>query len=268
MPRTQNTSPPGVFATVATQLAAEGWAVFPLAPRGKVPMAGTHGHLDATTDPEVVSQRASAWPFSNVGIRPPWTDTLAVAVLDEDQRGDLARYLVEHDLPAAPPTREVTTRRGSHRYYRLPERMELRAGLPGVKVDIKTGRTGFVLAPGSVASDGSRYRLVNELPVEEIPAAWLPHLVATRRPVSSVQRGSPDAPVPGRRLISLMSVKREGDGRRAFLRYALGEAWRQHGGDPRLVAALVETGISVGLDPKVCQDLADYMTDQYEATTR
>ena len=31
-----------------------GWAVFPLQPGTKVPLTGTHGHKDATTDPETI----------------------------------------------------------------------------------------------------------------------------------------------------------------------------------------------------------------------
>lgn len=252
-----------VFASVAPSLAADGWPVFPLVPRSKVPFAGSHGFKDATLNLEQIASWSRKWPDANVGVRPPWEDQRAVVVVDEDQRGHLATYLRNHDLTPAPATRTVTTRRGSHRYYLLPEPVTLRAGLDGVKVDLKSGRSGFVLAPGSVSASGKRYRLAADLPVAAVPADWLPHL--TRKALAQPKaRAEGDGPTPGRRMVRLLAVKRPGQGRRQAYRYFLGEAYRQHGGDPRLVAELTETAIRIGLPPSVVHDLADYMANEYD----
>ncbi len=40
----------------ATTYAALGWACYPLAPNAKVPLRGSHGLLDATTDPDVLTR--------------------------------------------------------------------------------------------------------------------------------------------------------------------------------------------------------------------
>ncbi|WP_276758938.1 bifunctional DNA primase/polymerase [Mycolicibacter arupensis] len=251
------------FADIAIPLAEAGWQVFPLAPGSKFPLAGTHGHLDATDDPIILAQWAAAWPSANVGIRPQ----PAECVLDEDHAGELDRYRRVHRLPALPRTRQVLTRRGSHRYFHLSLSVELRARLDGVKVDIKS-YNGFVVAPGSVVG-GFAYRLADYAPVATLPADWLSHLTRVRRPVIVPAAGASDAggPMPGERLVRLMLHKRPGDGRRGFLRWALGTAWRDHGGHSELIAALVAAAVSVGVDATTAAELAAWMRTQYATET-
>lgn len=45
------------FASAAFRLASRGIAVFPLAMGSRVPMAGSHGCSDATTDCDVVADQ-------------------------------------------------------------------------------------------------------------------------------------------------------------------------------------------------------------------
>jgi hypothetical protein len=255
------------FADIAIPLAEAGWQVFPLEPGSKIPMAGTHGHLDADDDPIILAQWAAAWPSANVGIRPGTWAGRKFFVADEDKRGDLAAYLAAHGLPPMPPTREVLTRRGTHYYLTLPHPVDLRARLDDVKVDIK-GHNGFVVAPESVIG-GLTYRLINDRPMAQVPADWLPHLTRVRRPVAAPAAGASDAggPMPGERLIRLMLHKRPGDGRRGFLRWALGQAWRDHGGHPDLIAALVAAAVSAGVDATAAAELAAWMRTQYTTET-
>lgn len=255
---------PGVFASAAPGLAAEGWQVFPLVPRSKVPYAGSHGHLDATDDPVLVSRWAQEKPDANVGLRPPE----GVVVLDVDDPAEFRRWRAARGLDL-PPTREVTTRRGRHLYFRLPQPVSVRAQLVGVKVDCKTSR-GFLLAPGSVAPSGKRYRLVRKLPLTELPAEWLPEVTRPepQRRVPVCDQGELPGSGDPTRLARLLAVKRPGQGRRGFLRWALCEAWRTFGSDPpaleRALAALERTGLQVGLDPADVQGLSAWAAAQHD----
>ncbi|MCC6133322.1 MAG: bifunctional DNA primase/polymerase, partial [Acidobacteria bacterium] len=95
-----------------------GWPVFQLAAGVKVPPAGTHGHLEATVDPDRIQGWWGAYPFGNIGIRcsPFW-------VLDVDGI-EGAEWLrdreKEHgELPRT--VRQITPRRGQHILFLNPE---------------------------------------------------------------------------------------------------------------------------------------------------
>ncbi len=148
-----STAPPpaGPFAQHAPALAADGWAVFPLVPpRDKTPpYAGSHGHLDATTDQVQIERWTRIHANGNIGIRP----AVGMLVVDIDSAALLAPWMNEHGL-SLPPTRVVRTNRGSHYYYTFSSERPLLATIPGV--DLKTSK-GFVLAPGSVHKSGRIY---------------------------------------------------------------------------------------------------------------
>lgn len=266
----RGTTTPGLFGCVATELAAQGWQVFPLVPRSKTPYAGSHGHLDATDDPVRVSRWAREKPEANVGLRPPE----GVVVLDVDAPREFRRWLAQRDLEL-PRTREVATRRGRHLYYLLPElQRSVRRELRGVKVDCKTS-SGFVLAPGSVAPSGKRYRLLRELPLFALPTLgpeWVPHLQRPepkrRAPVGGQGELPGTASGDPLRLARLLAVKRPGQGRRSFLLWALCEAWRDFGSDPpaleRALAALEKAGLQVGLDADTVHGLSDWTAQQHD----
>ncbi len=155
----------------ARKLAAAGFAVFPLQPRTKVPYPGSHGHLDATTDPDAID----AWPDDcNIGIS---CAASGIVVVDVDRRnaGDRSLAELEATLGPLPPTVTVRTQDGVHAYYRLPDgaiRKELAEG-----IDLKA--RGFVLAPPSVHPSGVRYAWLAgpDTPIATLPGAYLPHVV-------------------------------------------------------------------------------------------
>ncbi|WP_264033378.1 bifunctional DNA primase/polymerase [Mycolicibacillus koreensis] len=249
-----------MFRRLAAEFAAQGQRIFPLVPGTKRPYAGSHGHLDATDDPLVVSRWASEMPDANIGIRPP--DNLIV--LDFDSPEALS-WSTEQGLEL-PPTRTVATRRGWHYYYRLKEPIKARAHVPDVKIDIKTER-GFVLAPGSVV-EGHGYRLLHEGPVTELPTDWLP-LVIRPRPVPRTvdqegrYQGDPT------RLARLLNVMRPGEGRRSFLRWALCQAHRDYAGAElaQAIHALIEAADCIGLDSDNTAELAEWAASQFHQET-
>ncbi|MFP6738766.1 MAG: bifunctional DNA primase/polymerase, partial [Planctomycetota bacterium] len=58
------------------------WAIFPLAPRSKIPTKGSKGFKDATGDPQTIEKRWKASPCSNIGCATG--DASGLLVIDVD----------------------------------------------------------------------------------------------------------------------------------------------------------------------------------------
>lgn len=162
----------------ALDYARHGLEVFPLQVRGKVPLRGTRGLLDATADLDAVK---FWWRPNN----PPWNIGLRIpenfVVLDIDPRNG---GTIE-SLGQLPATRVAETGSGGWHYWFHwdgPARGKL-ADIPGI--DIKT-RSGYVVAPPSVHPSGGRYSWVSEARIGELPR----HLHDAVRPAQTSIRGS------------------------------------------------------------------------------
>jgi len=128
----------------ALAYARRGWPVFPVA-RDKTPLT-VHGFKDATTDEEVVHYwfGRKAGP-RNIGLAIPE----GLVVLDFDLRNGAP----SPDLLGLPSTKTVVTPGGGHRYYSVPEGVELAAKwMAGV--DVKRAGRGYVLLPPSNTDAG------------------------------------------------------------------------------------------------------------------
>lgn len=136
----------------ALQLARDGVAVYPLASNSKVPLKGTQGYKDATTDAETIKGWFEHVPRANLGIR---LDQVKLLVVDIDRHGDIdgvqtLKRLNEHGRTLPSDTCiEQTPNDGLHYFFKLPAKLELkrRTGLyPGIDV-----LADFVLvAPSSI----------------------------------------------------------------------------------------------------------------------
>ncbi|MCE4165990.1 hypothetical protein GN300_29150 [Rhodococcus sp. Ni2] len=253
--------PAGPFADHAPALAADGWSVFPLVPRDKTPYAGSHGHLDATTDQVQIEKWTRIHANGNIGIRP----AAGMVVVDIDSAALLTPWMNERGL-SLPPTRVVRTNRGSHYYYSCSSERPLLAAIPGV--DLKTDK-GFVLAPGSVHKSGRIYRVWRDLPIAELPAAWLEHIQRPEpkpRPPVVTRSGGASVGTPGLHLVRHLAVKRPGDGRRSYYQRYIGAAYRDYGGSPDLVNRLRDMAVQIGLDPADVDRIAAWTADQYPNT--
>src|SRR5687768_6372172 len=109
-------------ARAALAYARQGWPVFPLAVRGKLPLIreshGGHGHRDATKDVEQVAAWWDSEPKANIGFRPAGAD---VCVIDAD--GPLGFDSARARGLLGPPTLQCLTGRpdgGRHLYFRRP----------------------------------------------------------------------------------------------------------------------------------------------------
>lgn len=163
----------------ALALAELGYAVFPLAPREKVPLGG-HGCKDATHEPATIR---AAWRSSdcNVGIAAgAVSDVLVLDVDGDDGRQSLAALEAVHG--ALPPTVECVTARGRHVYLRYPgAEVEIgnSAGKLAEGLDVRTDG-GYVVAPPSIHPSGDRYRWADGRAPGEVVLAPMPDWLLER----------------------------------------------------------------------------------------
>jgi hypothetical protein len=151
-------------------------SVFPL--RGKTPLT-PNGFKDASTD----RSRIHAWwnrhPGANIGIATGSRSGLAVVDRDADNP-EVAKI-----WDSLPPTVEVATSRGRHRYYRIPEGVKVRSRVLTPGLDLKA-EGGYVVAAGSMHPSGTRYEFVAE--TMDIGVAPLPSELVEPEPTRNPSR--------------------------------------------------------------------------------
>lgn len=168
---------PETLAQAALRYAAAGWPVFPCQPGRKVPLAGSAGYKDATTDPK----RIAAWwaenPRYNVAIS---TGDSGLVVLDVDPVGLAAWENAEIGdetwraaVDAAPKVR--TPRGGFHAYLSGVAASTSHKIAPGI--DTRSAG-GYVLAPPSVVDDGKNVGVYAGDPLSRVVPPAPPTLLA------------------------------------------------------------------------------------------
>jgi hypothetical protein len=169
----------------ALYLASLAWPVFPLRPGTKRQPAVKDWENRATTDPDRIRRcwEADRW---NIGLA-TGPAGLVVVDLDMPKEGDigpdgataLAALAAERGGPLPDTYTVATPSGGRHLYYRCPPGVRLRNTQARVcaNVDTRSGG-GYVVAPGSVTSDGA-YELLDETDPVDLPA-WLVQATAER----------------------------------------------------------------------------------------
>jgi len=173
----------------ALDLAAAGWAVFPL--RGKVPaVPGGRGVLDATSDPQVIKFWWTQYGGANIGARVP--GGLLVVDVDPRHGGDAALQELccsnNTSIGTLTETLTVWSGRGDggrHLYFRHPGGAVTGRRLPA-GVDLKT-HTGYCVVPPSVHPATGQPYTWEHRPIAVLPA-WLRTLL---RPVAAAPRHEP-----------------------------------------------------------------------------
>jgi hypothetical protein len=127
-------------------------SVFPL--QGKTPLT-PNGFKDSTTDRSRIHAWWNRYPSANIGIATGSRSRLAVVDRDADNP-EVAKI-----WDSLPPTVEVATSRGRHRYYRIPEGVGVRSRVLAPGLDLKADG-GYVVAAGSLHPSGARYEFVAE----------------------------------------------------------------------------------------------------------
>jgi hypothetical protein len=140
------------LGVAAVAYAKRGWAVFPVAVRGKTPTT-KRGMLDASTDEGLVAAWWEQRPAANIGVNCGASGLLVVDLDDEDAVrtwADLAAHHGGHEKTLA-----ARTGRGFHLYFAGQSRSTASRVAPGV--DTRSGG-GYVIAPPSVHGSGAVYR--------------------------------------------------------------------------------------------------------------
>lgn len=167
------------FVRPALAYASHGWHVFPLQPRGKVPLI-PGGFHQATTDVAQVREWWTRWPMANIGLHPGPSGVLVIDV-DGPEGEQVARAL---DLFATPTLTAITGRGdgGRHLMYHRPPLARIGNAPLGPHLDVRCDVGYIVLAP-SIHPSGTRYRwFAGPREIGALPPAALARLEDVNRP--------------------------------------------------------------------------------------
>ena len=152
-PRGSAMSRPNPHLDAALRYAEHGWPVFPLSPGTKVPLPGTHGLLEASTDERQLVRWWDRHPDRNIGIATgkPGPDVLDVDTHPRRSSGFAAwNQLKRAGLVRGQQATVQTPSRGLHAYFAGTEQGN--GKLTRHAIDFR-GRGGYVCAPGSVLDE-------------------------------------------------------------------------------------------------------------------
>lgn len=181
-----------------------GWAVFPLAPRSKLPAIaekfGGHGCLDATKDIEQIARWWEVDPNRNIGIATGSPSGIFVLDVDARHGGEESLDALVERHGALPET--VISRTGGaglHFVFRHVAGIRNSAGRLGTGLDVR-GDGGYIVAPPSVHDSGRPYAWdvdndPDERAIAEAPA-WMIGLLREPR------NGAAELPETWRRLVA------------------------------------------------------------------
>jgi hypothetical protein len=202
----------------ALSWAARGFSVFPLKPRGKVPLGSLvpHGLKEATRDPAVIRDWWRREPKANIGI---------VAggghfVLDLDDAGAVSWFANACGRHGGAKTLTVRTSRGLHVFFACDAEVPNSTGRLAPGVDVR-GKGGYVVAAPSVHPSGAVYTIARDLAVADAPRWLVDEAMPDERPAPApgpmpawrcgIRRGE-DAKlraIPG--ILSLVATARQGE---------------------------------------------------------
>lgn len=154
--------PTGIHAALA--LHRRGFSVFPVA-HDKRPLVAWKPYQTTRPTTAMIREWWQRWPHANPGIATGAISGIIVVDIDTPEAlHGVCRQIVT-------PTLTVLTARGIHMYYAYPGHHvpNTRDLMPGVDV---RGDGGYVVAPGAIHTDGTRYQIVADIPLQPIPD-WL-----------------------------------------------------------------------------------------------
>lgn len=186
---------PMTHLDAALRYAVRGWRVFPLQPREKKPLPGSHGLNDATTDEATIRAWWGKHPEANIGLA---TGHGWFVVDIDGLEGEAALADLERLHGALPATVEQRTGRGRHLLFRddvpFGDAIRNSAGQIGPKIDVR-GLGGYIVAPPSIHPDGRIYQWASGAgPKNREIAEAPPWLVrAAEKPTQEAQKAAPDS---------------------------------------------------------------------------
>lgn len=184
----------GALKSAALALAGRDLKVFPLTPRGKTPLKGSNGHLDATSDPDVIERMWQGQTFANIGVSCAASGLYMVDVDMDPEKGKQGDKTWDALTAVHGHVDTFTVRSwsgGRHFWYLMPEGLSLTnttgtGGLTGRGLgrDVDTRGNGYVVAPPSMVTEGGRtgqYVVERDLPFMYLPD-WIAEVVSKEEP--------------------------------------------------------------------------------------
>lgn len=164
----------------ALALTQRGMRVFPLRHNDKRPLI-KDWQSRATNDHATIEELWRQNPQANIGV----ATGNGIMVIDIDVKhgdGFLSLAQCEAKLGPLPATLTVgTTTGGEHRYFSLPQGIDLRNTHDKLAPYIDTrGSGGYVAAPGS-AIEGKPYTITRDLALAELPRPWIDALRGAKK---------------------------------------------------------------------------------------
>lgn len=161
----------------ALEYAKAGWPVFPCSPATKQPYT-PNGFKAATTDTKQIIDWWSKYPYAMIGV--PTGSASGVWVLDIDAKPDANGAVELAKLKQAngdlPTTLIASTPSGGlHYYFRHVDGIKNRGNF-APSIDVR-GEGGYVIAPGSVRSDGCCYDWKSKGATIANAPSWLLRLI-------------------------------------------------------------------------------------------
>jgi hypothetical protein len=170
--------PGGVMNTsmleVAINCIERGWAVFPCAPKTKIPLIskenGGHGYKDATTNEEQVREWWANYPDANVPIA---TGVSKLCVVDFDlgftNEEELRAWMQAHEMPLSYAVRTGRRPEFAVQVYYSGEGLKSTGWeRDGAKGDLRCS-TGLVMAAGAAHKSGHDYEVLWDYPLVPVP---------------------------------------------------------------------------------------------------
>lgn len=193
---------------IGLSLTRRGFAIFPVNARDKTPLFQGWPEK-ATKDVMGWSAQHTAYPSTALAVHTG--PESGVFVLDVDNKNgkngsEALRELEEQHSPL-PPTLTVRTPTGGfHYYFQYPQGAVIKNSTSdiGEGLDIKSHK-GYVVAPGSVMSDGRSYIIVSDVPPAPAPQWLIDQILATSVSQRLVQNCSHNI-IQGRRNSVLASI--------------------------------------------------------------
>lgn len=135
----------------ALNYASKGFKVFPLTPLSKIPLKGTQGSKEATTDIKLIEQWWINEPQANIGLVTESFLVLDIDVHNEENNGYTSLRTLQDTFEELPKTSTVKTANdGLHLYFLKPKNMHVPQKIAFMNgIDVKAHPNNYVVAPPS-----------------------------------------------------------------------------------------------------------------------
>ncbi|HZM37082.1 MAG TPA: bifunctional DNA primase/polymerase [Burkholderiales bacterium] len=174
---------------IALGLANGGLPVFPIAPGQKSPPLIKGWQKQATTDEAQIREWWACYPTdSNVGVH---AAGLLIVDVDPKKGGAESLKALEAEIPLAETYTVSTPSGGEHRYFSLPQGVEIANGVDtlGPGLDIRT-TGGYVVAEGSKTEKGA-YTVVKATEITEAHPELIRRCKAAAKPKHERRKDAP-----------------------------------------------------------------------------